>query len=64
MGRCKTYYGTYRRRTKGGHVRDQGVSGENKCGKIGDKGGWVSVHWSDWALLLTMNLMALRVQFR
>lgn len=31
---------------------------------VGDKGVWVSVHWSDYALLLTMNLMALRVQLR
>lgn len=61
---CKTYSGRYRRRTKEGQVGDQGVAGKKKCGKIGDKGAWVLVHWCDCALLLTMNLATSSVQFR
>lgn len=45
-------------------MRHQGLPEKNKCGEIDDKRDYFSVHWSDWALLLAMNLMALRVEFR
>lgn len=41
----------------------RGIRDEQVWEKRG-QGTWISVHWSDWALLLTMNLIALRVQLR